>query len=109
MINLRYDPSRGMESLDTAWVSRANAIQRRGRAGRVKHGVCFHLFTSHRYHNHLIEQPIPGKNTNWYMYHCHSIFCVYLLTFIDDLSVENFLLIWLKFLEKTYRVFTTVK
>ncbi|XP_071163439.1 putative ATP-dependent RNA helicase DHX57 isoform X5 [Mytilus edulis] len=55
----RYDPSRGMESLDTAWVSRANAIQRKGRAGRVTHGVCFHLFTSHRYHNHLIEQPIP--------------------------------------------------
>ncbi|CAC5361083.1 DHX57 [Mytilus coruscus] len=55
----RYDPSRGMESLDTAWVSKANAIQRKGRAGRVTHGVCFHLFTSHRYHNHLIEQPVP--------------------------------------------------
>ena len=48
-----------MESLDTAWVSKANAVQRKGRAGRVTHGVCFHLFTSHRY-NHLIEQPVPG-------------------------------------------------
>ena len=49
-----------MESLDTAWVSRANAVQRKGRAGRVTHGVCFHLFTSHRFYNHLIDQPVPG-------------------------------------------------
>ena len=59
-LNYRYDPTRGMESLDTAWVSKANAVQRKGRAGRVTHGICFHLFTSHRYYNHLIEQPVPG-------------------------------------------------
>ncbi|XP_076442712.1 putative ATP-dependent RNA helicase DHX57 [Babylonia areolata] len=55
----RYDSSLNMESLETVWVSKANALQRRGRAGRVMSGVCFHLFTSHRFHNHLREQPIP--------------------------------------------------
>ncbi|XP_061172560.1 putative ATP-dependent RNA helicase DHX57 [Saccostrea echinata] len=55
----RYDFSKGMESLDTVWVSRANALQRRGRAGRVTSGVCFHLFTSHRFDYDLQDQPIP--------------------------------------------------
>ncbi|KAK3093635.1 hypothetical protein FSP39_018307, partial [Pinctada imbricata] len=55
----RYDSTKGMESLDTVWVSQANALQRRGRAGRVTSGICFHLFTSHRYNYRLQEQPIP--------------------------------------------------
>lgn len=48
-----------MESLDLVWVSRANAKQRKGRAGRVMPGVSVHLYTSHRYHHHLLEQPVP--------------------------------------------------
>lgn len=48
-----------MESLDLVWESRANALQRKGRAGRVMPGVCIHLFTSHRYHHHFIGQPVP--------------------------------------------------
>lgn len=56
----RYDSSKGMESLETVWVSKANALQRKGRAGRVASGVCFHLFTSHRYDWSLRDQPIPG-------------------------------------------------
>ena len=43
----RFDPNKNMESLDTVWVSRANAIQRKGRAGRVRPGVAFHLYTGH--------------------------------------------------------------
>jgi len=49
-----------MESLEMVWVSRANALQRKGRAGRVQYGVCFHLFTGHRFEHHLQEQPLPG-------------------------------------------------
>jgi len=55
----RYDQAKSMESLETVWVSQANATQRRGRAGRVKEGVCFHLFTSHHFSFCLREQPIP--------------------------------------------------
>jgi hypothetical protein len=51
-----------MESLELAWVSRASAEQRKGRAGRVAAGVCFHLFTGHRYDFHLKEQQIPGTS-----------------------------------------------
>ncbi|XP_071780554.1 putative ATP-dependent RNA helicase DHX57 [Centroberyx gerrardi] len=55
----RYDASKSMESLEDSWVSRANALQRRGRAGRVASGVCFHLFTSHCFQHQLAEQQLP--------------------------------------------------
>ncbi|XP_034489479.1 putative ATP-dependent RNA helicase DHX57 [Drosophila innubila] len=54
-----FDSNRNMESLDLVWVSRANAKQRKGRAGRVMPGVCIHLYTSYRYHQHILAQPVP--------------------------------------------------
>jgi ATP-dependent helicase HrpB len=41
----RFDPTRGMSRLVTEDVSRAEADQRRGRAGRVAPGVCYRLWT----------------------------------------------------------------
>uniref|UniRef100_A0A8D0FNL5 Putative ATP-dependent RNA helicase DHX57 n=1 Tax=Strix occidentalis caurina TaxID=311401 RepID=A0A8D0FNL5_STROC len=55
----RYDPSKGMESLEDTFVSKASALQRKGRAGRVASGVCFHLFSSHHYNHQLINQQLP--------------------------------------------------
>ncbi len=55
----RFDSNRNMESLDTVWVSKANSLQRKGRAGRVMAGVCFHLYTQFRYDRHFRKDPIP--------------------------------------------------
>jgi len=41
----RYDPGSGMSRLVTEPVSRAEAEQRRGRAGRVAEGVCYRMWT----------------------------------------------------------------
>jgi ATP-dependent helicase HrpB len=40
----RYEPDIGLTRLETTRVSRANADQRRGRAGRVEPGVCYRLW-----------------------------------------------------------------
>eukprot|EP00850_Spirogloea_muscicola_P015823 SM000124S25955 [mRNA] locus=s124:410023:420711:+ [translate_table: standard] len=44
----RFDPRRSMSSLVEAWISQANARQRAGRAGRVRPGKCFALYTRYR-------------------------------------------------------------
>ncbi|BFZ63809.1 ATPdependent RNA helicase [Saitoella coloradoensis] len=59
MKETRFDPEKGMASLEECWVSQANARQRRGRAGRVAEGTCIHLFTSHKYEKELLPQQIP--------------------------------------------------
>ena len=49
----RYDASRGMSLLLEDWVSRANALQRKGRAGRVRAGKCYGLYTRHRFEHRM--------------------------------------------------------
>jgi ATP-dependent helicase HrpB len=44
----RFSPGTGMGQLDTIFVSRASADQRRGRAGRTGPGVCYRIWTAHQ-------------------------------------------------------------
>lgn len=45
----RYNPQKCMSVLVTATTSKANCKQRQGRAGRVREGYCFRLFTASQY------------------------------------------------------------
>lgn len=49
-----YDPHVKLDYLKATWVSQAAARQRKGRAGRTRSGVCFHLFSAKR-HKSLAE------------------------------------------------------
>ncbi|XP_017881995.1 putative ATP-dependent RNA helicase DHX57 [Ceratina calcarata] len=59
MKETRFNSNQNMESLETCWVSRANALQRKGRAGRVMPGVCIHLYTSYKFKYNFAAQPVP--------------------------------------------------
>jgi len=54
-----YNPRTGMESLIVTPISKANAEQRAGRAGRVCPGKCFRLYTAWAYKHELEETTIP--------------------------------------------------
>ncbi|KAK3911803.1 ATP-dependent DNA/RNA helicase DHX36 [Frankliniella fusca] len=43
-----YDTQNNIQTLQPEWVSLANAKQRRGRAGRVQPGICYHLYSRAR-------------------------------------------------------------
>uniref|UniRef100_A0A673G7L4 ATP-dependent RNA helicase DHX29 n=1 Tax=Sinocyclocheilus rhinocerous TaxID=307959 RepID=A0A673G7L4_9TELE len=54
----RYHESSQMSSLVETFVSKASALQRQGRAGRVREGFCFRLYPKFRY-NSFIDYSIP--------------------------------------------------
>ncbi|CAA0838996.1 RNA helicase family protein [Striga hermonthica] len=55
----RYNPHKKLSSMVEDWISQANARQRRGRAGRVKPGICFCLYTRCRYEKLMRSYQIP--------------------------------------------------
>lgn len=53
-----YDAETKMSSLQSYWISRASAEQRKGRAGRTGPGVCYRLYSQEIY-AHLLPYSIP--------------------------------------------------
>ncbi|KAM3939787.1 ATP-dependent RNA helicase DHX29 [Leptodactylus fuscus] len=54
----RYHESSQMSSLVETFISKASALQRQGRAGRVRDGFCFRLYTQERFHS-FMDYSVP--------------------------------------------------
>ncbi len=54
-----YNPKIGMDALNVTPISKANANQRSGRAGRTGPGFCFRLYTDRQFGEELMESTVP--------------------------------------------------
>ncbi|KAK1266012.1 putative pre-mRNA-splicing factor ATP-dependent RNA helicase [Acorus gramineus] len=55
----QYNPTTGIYSLDTVQISRVQADQRAGRAGRTRPGKCYRLYPSSVYLEELLDATVP--------------------------------------------------
>lgn len=55
----QYNPSSGMYSLDVVQISKVQANQRAGRAGRTRPGKCYRLYPSTVYHDDFLDVTEP--------------------------------------------------
>ncbi|XP_049851804.1 ATP-dependent RNA helicase dhx8-like [Schistocerca gregaria] len=54
-----YNPKTGMDALIVCPISKAQAKQRSGRAGRTGPGKCYRLYTEAAYNNEMLDSPVP--------------------------------------------------
>ncbi|CAB1332793.1 unnamed protein product, partial [Coregonus sp. 'balchen'] len=53
-----FDALNHVTMLKMVWISKASSLQRKGRAGRCRPGICFHLFSRLRFNN-MLEYQVP--------------------------------------------------
>ncbi|GME97712.1 unnamed protein product [Ambrosiozyma monospora] len=56
---VHYDPKSNSTKLVEMWCSKAEAGQRRGRAGRIRNGYCYKMFTREVENEVMLKYPIP--------------------------------------------------
>lgn len=57
---MTFNPRAGMHALQVGPVSKAQAVQRMGRAGRTGPGKCVRICTKDAYDNHTIQSPVSA-------------------------------------------------
>ncbi|CAG8519373.1 1074_t:CDS:10 [Funneliformis mosseae] len=55
---IRYNENKKIINLQEMFISKTNVKQRNGRAGRVREGICFHLFTKWKY-DEMVDYELP--------------------------------------------------
>lgn len=82
-IGVKFDPTSDINRMEKKFITQAQMTQRKGRSGRTKPGVCYHLYTPQQYGN-TIKFPEPEikcidlKNT-----------CLSLMKMCGDINNNN--------------------
>lgn len=71
-----YDPILHARTLDRVFISKAQAKQRMGRAGRTGPGTCFHLYSENQYKS-MIDYPEPEIQKVNLTYECLKLLNLY--------------------------------
>ena len=59
-----YDEAKtGAKVIDKQLITKAQAMQRMGRAGRTQPGICYHLYTEDEFNNYMKKFPEPSIRT----------------------------------------------
>lgn len=82
-----YDAISHSSSLRVQWISKASANQRKGRAGRLRNGVVYRIYSSDRY-NSMLETTLPELLRNSLTEICLQT----KLMIKDSMNIEQFLM-----------------
>lgn len=90
---MTFNPRAGMHALQVGPISKAQAVQRMGRAGRTGPGNCVRICTKDAYEQHTIQSPVPAmahSRMDAVLLKLHEMRCddVLRFPFVDPPSVE---------------------
>jgi len=95
-----YDADIRAKVIEKRLISQAQAIQRKGRAGRTEPGICYHLYTKNMFENKMIKFPEPAIRTSNIYGECLGLLNLESIRTIDKL--ENVLLNFIEPPQKKY-------
>jgi HrpA-like RNA helicase len=79
-----YDPKTKADRLDKSTITKAQVKQRKGRSGRTKPGICYHLYTEEEYNN-MKEYPEPDIRISDISSECLKLLSLDMIKNTDDL------------------------
>jgi pre-mRNA-splicing factor ATP-dependent RNA helicase DHX15/PRP43 len=89
-----YDPVFRARKLERGLITKAQAKQRMGRAGRTEPGICYHMYTKEEFENKMLKFPEPDIRTSDI-----TSECLKLLVNETIETVEKLISVFTKFIE----------
>lgn len=97
-----YDPKIDAKVLEKKLITKAQALQRMGRAGRMEPGVCYHLYTEDEFNNKMEKFPEPNiRTSNIYQE------CLKLISYPEVKTISELLNVLAQFIEPPREEFIT--
>jgi pre-mRNA-splicing factor ATP-dependent RNA helicase DHX15/PRP43 len=88
-----YNPQYKAKVLERQLITQAQALQRRGRAGRTEPGICYHMYTKNTFNNIMQKYPQPAIKVSDI-----TSECLKLLTVVPKKNVEQLIRVLCNFI-----------